>query len=104
VQSIDFEGTLIVSENLTISYHLLRRTSSTGEVVSAETSLSFGAIYQKNDFTGDLELTLTVNGSTAGRRRFPAPRRRGREASAVGFTFSRCVKPDRIDHVRLYGA
>jgi hypothetical protein len=91
VQAIDFEGTLIVSENLTISYHLLRRTSSTGEVVSAETTLSFGAVYQKNDFSGDLELTLTKADGSASKTTLTIAGTfvgvLGKTHVAVGFTF-----------------
>jgi hypothetical protein len=92
VQAIDFEGTLIVGEDLTISYHLLRRTSSTGEVVSGETTLNFGAVYQKNNFSGDLELTLTKADGSASKTTLTIAGNfvgvLGKTRVAVGFTFS----------------
>ncbi|HMF96373.1 MAG TPA: hypothetical protein VKE96_18860 [Vicinamibacterales bacterium] len=92
VQAIDFEGTLIVSEDLTISYHLLRRTSSTGEVVSGETTLSFGAVYQKNNFSGELELTLTKADGSASTTTLTIAGNfvgvLGKTNVAVGFAFS----------------
>lgn len=59
LQAIDFEGTLIVNDDFTISYHLARQLSQTGEVMVNETTLSFGAVFQKSSFTGDLKLALT---------------------------------------------
>ena len=67
VQAIDFEGTLIVSEDFTISYHLSRRLSSSGEVMVGDTTLSFGAVFVKNKFSGELELTLKKTDGTVGK-------------------------------------
>jgi hypothetical protein len=57
-QSIDFQGTLIVNEDFTVSYQFSRRLTQNGDVVTAESAISIGAQFQKNSFTGDLELTL----------------------------------------------
>lgn len=57
-QSIDFQGTLIVNDDFTVSYQFSRRLTQNGDVVTAESAISIGAQFQKNSFTGDLELTL----------------------------------------------
>jgi len=90
LQAIDLDGTLIVNEDFTISYHLSRRLSQTGEVMVAETTLSFGAVFQKKNFTGDLELTLTKDG-TPGTTKLSITGKFtgviGKTNVAVGFTF-----------------
>lgn len=58
LQSIDFQGTLIVNDDFTISYLFSRRLTQTGDVVTNESTISIGAQFTKNSFTGDLELTL----------------------------------------------
>ena len=92
VQAIDFEGTLIVNEDFTLSYHLTRQLSQTGEVMVGETTLSFGAVFQRNNFTGNLELTLTRPDGTAGATRLTIAGNftgvLGKTNVAVGFTFS----------------
>lgn len=59
LQAIDFDGTLIVHDDFTLTYHLSRQLSAAGDVMVNETTLSFGAVFQKSTFTGDLELALT---------------------------------------------
>ena len=57
-QSIDFQGTLLVNEDFTVSYQFSRRLAENGDEQTAESTISIGAQFQKNSFTGDLELTL----------------------------------------------
>lgn len=59
LQSIDFQGLLIVNEDFTVTYHFSRRLATNGEVVTNESTISIGAQFSKNSFSGDLELTLT---------------------------------------------
>lgn len=66
LQSIDFQGTLIVNEDFTISYLFSRRLTQTGDVVTAESAISIGAQFSKNGFTGDLELTLKKSDGSLG--------------------------------------
>ncbi|MFN0101362.1 MAG: hypothetical protein ACKV2U_04645 [Bryobacteraceae bacterium] len=65
-QSIDFQGTLIVNEDFTVSYQFSRRLTQTGDVITRESSISIGAQFQKNNFTGDLELTLKKSDGSLG--------------------------------------
>jgi len=65
VQSIDFVGTLVVNSDFTVSYHFSRRFANSGEVLVNETTISFGAVLQKENLTGTLDLTLKkADGST----------------------------------------
>ncbi len=91
LQSIDFEGTLIVNDDFTISYHLSRQLSQSGEVMAGETTLSIGAVFQKTNFTGELELTLTKPDGTPGATKLTIAGKfagvLGKTNVAVGFTF-----------------
>ncbi len=91
LQAIDFEGTLIVNDDFTVSYHLSRQLSQTGEVMVNETTLSFGAVFQKKNFTGNLELTLTRPDGSIGTTKLTIAGKFagviGKTNVAVGFTF-----------------
>lgn len=92
VQAIDFEGTLIVNPDFTISYHIARRLSREGEIMVGETTLGFGAVFQKNKFSGELELTLKKNDGTAGKTTLSIAGKfvgvLGSTSLAVGFQFN----------------
>jgi hypothetical protein len=64
LQSIDFVGTLVVNDDFSLSYSISRRVSNTGETMVRETVVGFGAVFQKTNFQGNLELTLKADGST----------------------------------------
>jgi hypothetical protein len=66
LQSIDFQGTLIVNEDFTVSYQFSRRLTQNGDIVTAESAISIGAQFQKNNFSGNLELTLKKTDGTLG--------------------------------------
>jgi len=66
LQAIDFQGTLIVNEDFTVTYQFSRRLTQNGDLVTAESAISIGAQFQKNSFTGNLELTLVKTDGTLG--------------------------------------
>src|SRR6185369_12560695 len=51
-------GTLMVSDNFTISYGLDRQSSSDGQQQVGSTTFTFNAAFKKNNFTGDLDLAI----------------------------------------------
>ena len=55
---IQFVGTLMVSDDFTISYGLDRQTSSDGQQQVGTTTFTFNAAFKKNNFTGDLDLAI----------------------------------------------
>jgi hypothetical protein len=55
---IQFVGTLMVSDNFTISYGLDRQSSSDGQQQVGSTTFTFNAAFKKNNFTGDLDLAI----------------------------------------------
>ena len=90
-QSIDFQGTLIVNEDFTVSYHFSRRLTTNGDVVTGESAISIGAQFQKNNFTGNLELALKKTDGTVGSTLSIAGQfvgTIGRTNVAVGFQFT----------------
>ena len=68
-QAIDFVGTLIISEDFTVTYQLTKRFSNSGEVMVGETTLAFGAMFRRDKFSGNLELVLKKADGAAGTTR-----------------------------------
>ncbi|HKP12827.1 MAG TPA: hypothetical protein VJZ91_11970 [Blastocatellia bacterium] len=99
-RQIQFVGTLAVSPDFVITYALDRQTSGTGEQQVGSTTFSFGAVINKKNFTGDLQLivkkpdgsaggtTLAIRGSFRGVR--------GSTSLQVGFTFEQTRGADKI--------
>jgi len=63
---IQLVGTLMVSDNFTISYGLDRQTSGDGQQQVGSTTFTFNAAFQKNNFTGDLDLAIIKQDGTIG--------------------------------------
>ena len=64
-RQIQFVGTLAVSPDFVITYALDRQVSGTGQQQVGTTTFSFGAVINKKNFTGDLELLIKKpDGST----------------------------------------
>lgn len=92
-QRIQFVGTLTVTNDFVISYGLDRQTSNDGQMQVTSTTFTFGAVFTKQNFTGDLELTLKKDDGTAGSTtlaiagKFTAVLNPGTKLQA-GFTFN----------------
>ena len=63
---IQLVGTLMVSDDFTISYGLDRQTSSDGQTQVGSTTFTFNAAFTKNNFTGDLDLAIIKQDGTVG--------------------------------------
>jgi hypothetical protein len=63
---IQFVGTLMVNNDFVITYGLDRQTSTDGQMQVAATTFTFGAVFKRKDFTGDLELAIKKTDGTAG--------------------------------------
>jgi hypothetical protein len=62
---LQFVGSLKISPNFQITYTLDRQVSQGQEQV-ASTTFTFGATFQRNDFTGDIQLAIKKNDGTPG--------------------------------------
>ena len=63
---IQLVGTLMVSDDFTISYGLDRQTSADGQTQVGSTTFTFNAAFKKNNFTGDLDLAIVKQDGTVG--------------------------------------
>ncbi len=63
---IQLVGTLMISDDFTISYGLDRQTSSDGQQQVGSTTFTFNAAFKKNNFTGDLDLAIVKQDGTIG--------------------------------------
>jgi len=64
--SIDFQGTLMIGADFSLTYVIEPQVSSSGDQMVASTTLSFGATVTQPSVHGDLQLTLTKPDGTAG--------------------------------------
>jgi hypothetical protein len=99
-RQIQFVGTLAVSPDFVITYGLNRQVSGTGQQQVGATTFTFGAVINKQNFSGDLELlikkadgttgttTLAIRGSFRGVR--------GSNSLMVGFTFEQTRGADKV--------
>jgi hypothetical protein len=99
-RQIQFVGTLAITPDFVINYALDRQTTGTGETQVNSTTFSFGAVINKKNFSGDLELLLkkqdgtTSQGSLAIRGSFRGVR--GSNSLQVGFSFEQTRGADKI--------
>lgn len=63
---IQLVGTLMISDDFTISYGLDRQTSADGQQQVGSTTFTFNAAFKKNNFTGDLDLAIVKQDGTIG--------------------------------------
>ena len=63
---IQLVGTLIISDDFTISYGLDRQTSADGQQQVGSTTFTFNAAFKKKNFTGDLDLAIVKKDGTVG--------------------------------------
>ena len=63
---IQLVGTLMISDDFTISYGLDRQTSADGQQQVGSTTFTFNAAFKKNNFTGDLDLAIVKQDGTVG--------------------------------------
>lgn len=63
---IQLVGTLMISDDFTISYGLDRQTSANGQQQVGSTTFTFNAAFKKNNFTGDLDLAIVKQDGTIG--------------------------------------
>ena len=63
---IQLVGTLMISDDFTISYGLDRQTSADGQTQVGSTTFTFNAAFKKNNFTGDLDLAIVKQDGTVG--------------------------------------
>ena len=63
---IQLVGTLMISDDFTISYGLDRQTSTDGQTQVGSTTFTFNAAFKKNNFTGDLDLAIVKQDGTIG--------------------------------------
>jgi len=55
---LQFVGELRINENFEITYSVDRQESSSGQQQVAATTFKFGAVFHRNDFTGELQLAI----------------------------------------------
>jgi hypothetical protein len=90
-RQIQFVGTMAISPDFVVTYGIDRQVSGTGAQQVGSTTFTFGAVINKKNFSGDLELMIkkqdgTVGGSTfAIRGMFRGVH--GSTGVQVGFTF-----------------
>ncbi len=63
---IQLVGTLMISDDFTISYGLDRQTSADGQTQVGSTTFTFNAAFKKKNFTGDLDLAIVKQDGTVG--------------------------------------
>jgi hypothetical protein len=63
---IQLVGTLMISDDFTISYGLDRQTSGDGQQQVGSTTFTFNASFAKKNFTGDLDLAITKPDGSVG--------------------------------------
>jgi hypothetical protein len=63
---IQLVGTLMISDDFTISYGLDRQTTGDGQQQVASTTFTFKAAFSKKNFTGDLDLAIVKQDGTVG--------------------------------------
>ena len=63
---IQFVGTLMISDDFTISYGLDRQSSGDGQTQVGSTTFTFNAAFKKKNFTGDLDLAIVKQDGTVG--------------------------------------
>ena len=63
---IQLVGTLMISDDFTISYGLDRQTSTDGQTQVGSTTFTFSAAFKKKNFTGDLDLAIVKQDGTVG--------------------------------------
>ena len=90
--SIDFQGTLTIGPDFTITYVVQRQVSSGGEEIVASTTLAFHATLTQPDLHGDLHLTLLKPDGTAGDSTLTIGGQcqgmLGKTSLQIGFTFT----------------
>lgn len=63
---IQLVGTLMISDDFTISYGLDRQSSADGQTQVGTTTFTFNAAFKKKNFTGDLDLAIVKQDGTVG--------------------------------------
>ena len=63
---IQLVGTLMISDDFTISYGLDRQSSTDGQTQVGSTTFTFNAAFKKKNFTGDLDLAIVKQDGTVG--------------------------------------
>lgn len=63
---IQLVGTLMISDDFTITYGLDRQSSADGQTQVGSTTFTFNAAFKKNNFTGDLDLAIIKRDGTVG--------------------------------------
>lgn len=63
---IQLVGTLMISDDFTITYGLDRQSAGDGQQQVASTTFTFNAAFKKNNFTGDLDLAIIKQDGTVG--------------------------------------
>ena len=63
---IQLVGTLMISDDFTISYGLDRQSSTDGQTQFGSTTFTFNAAFKKKNFTGDLDLAIVKQDGTVG--------------------------------------
>jgi hypothetical protein len=63
---IQLVGTLMISDDFTISYGLDRQSSADGQTQVGSTTFTFNAAFKKNNFSGDLDLAIVKQDGTIG--------------------------------------
>jgi hypothetical protein len=98
-RQIQFIGTLAISPDFVITYALNRQTTGSGEQQVGSTTFTFGAVINKKNFTGDLQLMVAKNDGSPGtalsiRGSFRAVR--GATSLQVGFSFDQTRGTDKV--------
>jgi len=63
---IQFVGTLMISDDFTVSYGLDRQTAGDGSQQVGKTTFTFNAAFKKKNFTGDLDLAIKKEDGSIG--------------------------------------
>jgi hypothetical protein len=99
-RQIQFVGTLAVSPDFVVTYGLNRQVSGTGQQQVGSTTFTFGAVINKKNFSGDLELLIKKADGTTGastlaiRGMFRGVH--GSTSVQVGFTFEQTRGADKV--------
>ena len=90
-RQIQFVGTLAISPDFVVTYGIDRQVSGSGAQQVGSTTFTFGAMVNKKNFTGDLELLIKKQDGTAGASTFAIRGMfrgvHGATGVQVGFTF-----------------
>lgn len=89
--SIDFQGTLMIGPDFTITYVIQPQASSSGEQMVASTTLGFNATLTQPNLHGDLQLTVTKPDGTGSSKLTIGGQCQGvlgKTTLQIGFTFT----------------